>query len=189
MSNQILIEKINQAKQGNQKAFSYLLDVFWADVYRFQFRRIGDENDAEDVTIQTFSKAFDRIETYDEAFSFKTWLISISKNIHIDMLRNQQNKMSKSCWSEEREAISVADQSPTAEDNLIKEQNLEHLLACIKQLKEPYRVAIQLRYLHEKSYKEIAQETNSTISNVKVTLLRAKKMLSEIIRIRRQKKA
>lgn len=181
-SQNILSEKIKEAKQGNQKAFSYLLNIFWSDVYNFQLKHTNDENDAEDITIQTFSKAFDKIKTYDESFSFKTWLIAISKNVHIDMLRNQRRKPIHASASEEKEVKTIIDESPTAEDGLIMEQNLNRLLACIKQLDEPYRTVIQLRYLQEKSYKDISGNTNMSLSNVKIILLRAKKMLAEILK-------
>ena len=72
---------INKAKMGNQIAFSNLLDTFWNTVYGFQLKRTENENDAEDITIQTFSKAFDKIHTFDDSYEFKTWLIAISKNI------------------------------------------------------------------------------------------------------------
>ena len=58
-------------------------DNFWADVYNYQFKRIKNENDAEDITVQTFSRAFDKIDTFNTKYQFKTWLITISKNIHI----------------------------------------------------------------------------------------------------------
>lgn len=180
MENQILLTKISEAKQGSQKAFSYLLNAFWLDVYNFQLKRIGNESDAEDITIQTFAKAFDKISTYDKNYSFKTWLITISKNIHIDMLRNQQVMVSS--YSQELETIPIVDDSLTVEDTLIVEQNLNYLLSCIKKLKEPYRTVIQLRYLQEKSYKEISYATNTNLNNVKVTLLRAKKILLDIIK-------
>ena len=80
-----IIDAINKAKQNDQIAFNFLLDTFWNDVYSFQLMRTQNENDAEDITIQTFSKAFDKINTYDENYKFKTWLITISKNIHIDL--------------------------------------------------------------------------------------------------------
>ncbi|WP_372974404.1 RNA polymerase sigma factor, partial [Muriicola sp.] len=64
-------------------AFSSLLDRFWNEVYNFQLGRTKNENDAEDITIQTFSRAFDKIQTFDEAYEFKTWLFTISKNIHV----------------------------------------------------------------------------------------------------------
>ena len=62
---------ISKAKVGNQSAFRFLLDTFWSDVYRYQLKRTKSENDAEDITIQTFSKAFSKIDTYDEKYVFK----------------------------------------------------------------------------------------------------------------------
>ena len=63
---------IAKAKQGNQTAFRFLLDTFWGDVYYYQLKRTKSENDAEDIAIQTFSKAFDKIHTFDDAYVFKT---------------------------------------------------------------------------------------------------------------------
>lgn len=171
-----LSAKIAEAKKGNQRAFSWLLDEFWAEVYAFQLKRVNNEAEAEDITVQTFARAFDKIHSFDEQYTFKTWLFTISKNIHIDTLRRQTGAVLH-LDSEEKESKRIADDTPTIEDSLIMEQQFDYLLKCIKQLKEPYRTAIQLRYLQEKSYKEIAEEMGSSMSNVKITLLRAKKML------------
>ena len=75
----------------------------------------------------------------------------------------------------------IADLSPTPEDKLITEQNLAELLRFIKQLKPHYQEVINLRYFHEMSYNEIADSLDEPLSNVKVRLLRAKKLLAEII--------
>ena len=154
----LLAVRIAEAKNGKQRAFSWLLDEFWIDVYNFPLKRVGSEQ-----------------------YSFRTWLITISKNIHIDLLR-RQNEPILHLDTEEKESKRIADESPTIEDSLIMEQQFDYLLKCIKQLKDPYRTAIQLRYLQEKSYKEIAEEMSSTMSNVKITLLRAKKILAEILK-------
>ena len=58
-------------------------------VYGFQIKRVKDEYEAEDITIETFAKAFDKIETFDENYEFGTWLIAISKNIQIDKTRKK----------------------------------------------------------------------------------------------------
>ena len=176
-----LAENIATAKAGKQRAFSWLLDEFWTDVYNFQLKRVNDEVEAEDISIQTFAKAFDKLHTYDERYSFRTWLIAISKNIHIDNLR-KQNESLLHLDREEKQSKTLIDETPIIEDSLIMEQQFDYLLKSIKQLKEPYRTAIQLRYLHEKSYKEIAEEMQSPMSSVKITLLRAKKMLAEILK-------
>lgn len=179
-----MIEDVNEiiirAKEGNQIAFSRLLDRFWNDVYGFQLKRTENENDAEDITIQTFSKAFDKINTYDNRFGFKTWLITISKNIHIDLVRKRKKSLLDSRRNED-EIKSVFDDSLSMEDQLIQEQNLADLLRDIKSLKPHYQEVINLRYFNELSYADIAEKLNEPINNIKVKLLRAKKLLAEVI--------
>ncbi|MFG6686381.1 RNA polymerase sigma factor [Mariniflexile sp. HNIBRBA6329] len=174
-------EAIKRAKENDQKAFNFLLDTFWDDVYGFQLKRIQNENDAEDVTIQTFSRAFDRIETFDENYKFKTWLITISKNIHIDLLRKEKKSISQVISNDDKSVYQILDESPSPEDELITEQHLAKLLRDIKKLKPHYQEIINLRYFQELSYKEISIQLKEPINNVKVKLLRAKKLLAEII--------
>ncbi|WP_405383566.1 RNA polymerase sigma factor [Maribacter sp. LLG6340-A2] len=175
---------ILKAKKGNQIAFSRLLDMFWNDVYGFQLKRTENENDSEDITIQTFSKAFDKIHTYNDKYVFKTWLITISKNIHIDLVRKRKKSLLDS-RSNSEVITSVLDVAPTMEDQLIQEQNLADLLRDIKKLKPHYQEIINLRYFQELSYADIATALNEPMNNVKVKLLRAKKLLLEIIKNRK----
>jgi RNA polymerase sigma-70 factor (ECF subfamily) len=175
-------EAIEKAKLNDQMAFNFLLDKFWNDVYGFQLKRTENENDAEDISIQTFSKAFDKIHTYDDKYVFKTWLITISKNIHIDLIRKRKSSISNTVNSDvENEYYGIIDESPSPEDKLITEQNLAKLLRDIKKLKPHYQEVINLRYFQELSYKEISEQLEEPINNVKVKLLRAKKLLAEII--------
>ncbi|TXE07139.1 sigma-70 family RNA polymerase sigma factor [Seonamhaeicola algicola] len=174
-------EAIKRAKANDQKAFNFLLDNFWDYVYGFQLKRIQNENDAEDIAIRTFSRAFDKIETFDENYTFKTWLITISKNIHIDLIRKKKTSISQVISNDDKSVYQILDESPSAEDKLITEQHLAKLLKDIKKLKPHYQKVINLRYFQELSYKEISQELNEPINNVKVKLLRAKKLLAEVI--------
>ena len=174
-------DAIKKAKQNNQIAFNFLLDTYWNDVYRFQLKRTANENDAEDITIQTFAKAFDKINTYNEDYKFKTWLITISKNIHIDLVRKQKKSIRNTSKDNEEGYFEIVDDSPTPEDKIITEQNLANLLRDIKKLKPHYQEVINLRYFQELSYKEISEELKEPINNVKVKLLRAKKLLAAII--------
>ncbi|WP_375238655.1 RNA polymerase sigma factor [Aurantibacter sp.] len=176
-------EAITKAKSNDQKAFNFLLDTHWDYVYGFQLKRLENENDAEDITIQTFSKAFDKIKSFNEDYTFKTWLITISKNLHIDLLRKEKSTFLKQePLQSKKEAYKVPDDSPTIEDKLITEQNLAKLLRDIKRLKPHYQEVIQLRYFQEFSYKQMATELNEPMNNIKVKLLRAKKLLAEIIK-------
>ncbi len=176
-------QSIQLAKKGDQNAFRFLLDTYWNDVYGFQLIRTRNENDAEDITIQTFSKAFDKIATFDEQYTFKTWLITISKNLHIDLVRKRKSSINQKAIQNEDDAVySVPDDAPTAEDILIQEQNLAKLLKYIKRLKPHYQEVIQLRYFQEMTYEEISETIQEPMNNVKVKLLRAKKLLAEIIK-------
>ncbi len=174
---------ILRAKTGNQIAFSTLLDTFWNDVYGFQLKRTKNENDAEDIAIQTFSKAFDKIDSYDESYEFRTWLFTISKNIHVDLLRKRKRNIMESSEVNNEEAIKkMLDDTPSVEDQLIIDQNLATLLQCVKRLKPNYQKIINLRYFNELSYADIAEKLNEPLNSVKVKLLRAKKLLAEVIK-------
>ena len=179
-------KQIEKAKKGNQVAFTFLLDYYWNEVYGFMLKRTENETTAEDITIETFSKAFDKIATYNSEYQFNTWLISIAKNVHIDLIRKKKSSLFIEITDEQDQtAYNVADTTPSAEDVLITEQNLSQLLQFIKELKPHYQEVIQLRYFQEMSYQEIANKIDEPLSNVKIKLLRAKKLLSEIIQNRR----
>lgn len=176
-------EHINKAREGDQKSFSFLLNTFWNNVYSFQLLRTKDENEAEDITIRTFTKAFDKIDSYNDSYEFKTWLITISKNIHIDLLRKQKSRAIHQARDEEDHGLyELPDDSPTAEDKLIKEQNLATLLEDIKKLKPHYQKVINLRYFQELTYDEISNELQEPLNSIKVKLLRARKLLAEVIK-------
>lgn len=171
---------IEKARNKDQKAFNTLLNTYWSDIFRFQLSKSDNEDEAEDITIKTFSKAFDKIHLYNDRYNFKTWLISISKNIFLDHIRKQRTE-TVSLNKKESEAYKISDESPSAEDQLIIEQNLAQLLNYIKQLKPHYQEIINLRYFREMSYKEMAAQLNEPMNNIKVKLLRSKKLLAQII--------
>lgn len=188
LSKEELIQAIELAKKGNQIAFSNILDHFWNDIYRFQLSRTKKEVDAEDITIQTFSKAFDNISSFNEAYDFKNWLLTISKNLHVDLIRKHRKSIIEGMeTTSEGNAGGILDETPTAEDMLITEQNLATLLLDIKKLKPHYQKVINLRYFNELSYNQIAKELNEPVNNVKVKLLRAKKLLAEVIKGKTEK--
>jgi len=172
---------IEEAKAGDQTAFKILLNTYWKDVFHFLFEKIKNEDEAEDIAIKAFAKAFDKLETYNKKYTFKTWLITIAKNIYIDHLRKQK-AIFISLNREDKTNIDVLDESPSAEDAIITEQNLAVLLANIKKLKPAYQEVIQLRYFQEMRLKEIAMVLNEPLSTVKVKLMRARKLLAEIIK-------
>ena len=177
-----VLDAIHLAKTNNQKAFGYLFETFRDYLYQYLLKKTGNEDQAEDIAVRTFAKAFDRIETFNPKYTFETWLITISNNIQIDQHRKEKtkNKIDASAY-DERVVTQVQDLSPSPEDRLIITQNLSDLLLKIKTLKTGYKTIIRLRYFEELSYKEISDRLELPINTVKVTLLRAKKVLAQKI--------
>ena len=177
-----VLDAIHLAKTNNQKAFGYLFETFWDYLYQYLLKKTRNEDQAEDIAVRTFAKAFDRIETFNPKYTFETWLITISNNIQIDQHRKEKtkNKIDASAY-DERVVTQVQDLSPSPEDRLIITQNLSDLLLKIKTLKTGYKTIIRLRYFEELSYKEISDRLELPINTVKVTLLRAKKVLAQKI--------
>lgn len=175
-------EIILRAKAQDQRAFATLYDMHWAYVHGFLLKQTKQPILAEEMALQTFAKAFDRIVTYDPKFNFRTWLISISKHIQIDHLKNKHTRAQAQFTSIQNEHYdTLATENASPEDQLIISQNLNELQQKIKQLKPQYGKIIRLRYFEEYSYKKIAVEIDAPINTVKVMLLRAKKLLAEKI--------
>ncbi len=177
---QTISDLVYAAKQEDQHAFRQLLDLHWNELYGFMIKRTENENDAEDLCLQAFSKAFDKIETYNNEFTFSTWLTSIAKNLHVDLIRKEKSRLHQSTDVDEV-GRDVIDETLGPEDQLIRSQNLDKLLQQVRSLKPIYRDVIQLRFFQELSHKEMATQLGLSLSNVKVRLLRAKKLLAEII--------
>lgn len=180
VEDQTILTLIEQAKQGSQIAYSTLLNNYWKAIYNFQISKTENEDEAEDITIKTFAKAFDKLITYNSEYSFESWLFTISRNLNIDHFR-KQNPDLISIHKHQKEVDQISDKELSPVDKLIVEQNLAQLLAYIKLLKPHYQQVINLRFFMELSYKEIATELHEPVNNVKIKLLRAKKLLAEII--------
>ena len=127
---------IQKAKQNDQIAFNVLLHTFWNDVYGFLIKRLNNENDTEDITIQTFSKAFEKIKTFDNKFKFKTWLIAIAKNTHSYSLRKQKISLRNQTSEEDQDRLYwIMDEAPSPEDKLNKKAKLSRIIKGYQEIK------------------------------------------------------
>jgi len=173
---------ITEAKQNDQRAFALIYDTFWDYLYGYLLKKTQNDQLAEELALKALARAFDKIDTYNPDFEFKTWLISISKNLQIDHFRKESKESQLQTTSmENNDYKTIVDENPSPEDLLITNQNLKELLQKIKELKPTYAKVLRLRYFEELSYKEICIQTGLPISTVKVTLLRAKKLLAQKI--------
>ena len=135
VEDQKILELISQAKQGKQSAYNALLNTFWKDIYNFQMSKTNNNDDeAEDINVKTFAKAFDKINTYDPNYNFKNWLYSISRNITIDHFRKKKPDLI-SIHKHQKEVNNISDEELSPADKLIQKQNLAQQLTYIKRLK------------------------------------------------------
>jgi RNA polymerase sigma factor (sigma-70 family) len=171
-------EVIGKAKANDQLAFNTLFNTYWDTVYAFLLSRTADPSKAEELAIETFSKAFDRIDRFDTKFSFVSWIMTIAKNHHIDNFRSSKKFAENTNQMSEEKFQEISSREPSPEDLLISNQNLDFVLSQIKSLKEDYRTILKLRYFDDLSLKQIEKKLKEPASTVRVKLFRAKKMLA-----------
>ena len=179
MKNTDLITLISLAKNKNQKAQTQLINLFWVDVFSFVMKKVQNENVADEITVSVFSKVLAKLDLYDPNFQFKTWILTIAQNTIIDYWRKKSRESEDSTDNFDGFKNHLA-LSP--EELLISEEDEEQILSIIESLDANYKDIIQLRFFEEKSIKEIAEEQNITIANTKVRIMRAKKLLAELLK-------
>ena len=170
---------ILEAKKGKRNAQNAVIELLWNKVYNYVHGKIRNEEEAEDIAIETFTKVFTKLKLYNEDFDFTTWVISIAHNTMIDHIRKSP-KLNISL-DDDTNFLEILEDQPSPEEYLILKQDNDKLITAIAQLREPYQRIIELRYLEDKTYKEIAEELNLSLANVKVRLLRAKQLLMEVV--------
>ncbi|HIE16063.1 MAG TPA: sigma-70 family RNA polymerase sigma factor [Bacteroidales bacterium] len=172
-----------EATKGDQRAYEKLLSRYREMVYFTILKMITNKQDAEDLTIETFAKAFIHIDQYKPIYAFSTWLFKIATNNCIDYFRRKNTK-SKSSEKQEMEdgMEEFVDKSNIGpEKELIKKQRKEFVLKILTELNPDHKKLIELRYYKEFSYNEIAEALNIPIGTVKAKLYRAKYIISNLM--------
>lgn len=175
--------------EGNRKAYSDLMATYREPLYLLLLRMTHNTTTAADLTIETFGKAFLQLHRYAPTATFGSWLYTIGVNTYIDHLRrNRLETIPLSAAEQNSDGEFVEYQIPSGQPNpeeaMIRMQRDETLKQIVDNLKEPYRQIIRMRYYEDLSYEEIAQELRIPIGTVKIRLLRAKELLSAIMKKR-----
>mgnify|MGYP001565419210 CR=1 FL=1 len=176
---------VKQAIAGSQKAYSELMSLYWDSIEKIFSLKLLSKEDVEDLAIATFSKAFDKLESYNNSFAFSTWIQTIANNTLIDFFRKKDQKtvsIDQETENEESKGIDVVDSSLDPEDNLIRKQKNKHIVGMVQRLKPHYRELIILRYLDEMSYAEISEKLDMPLGSVKAKLFRARDLLLQILK-------
>lgn len=179
---------LRQALDHNdQKAYAELMKLYRDSIYYILVKIVKNTDDAEDLTLETFGKAFKYLDKYSPQYAFSTWLFRIAVNNSIDFIRHKNNIpqcVDSELSDYEPEQLIEHTQSQvtrTPEDHVIDKQRVEMLRLAVRQLPDKYRKVVELRYFEDLSYEEISERLNISLSNVKIQLLRAKNMLSQLM--------
>lgn len=174
-----------RAKDGDQKAYAELMQRYKDSIYFMALKMVNNKDDAMDLTVETFGKAFENIEKYKPDFAFSTWLFRIATNNCIDFIRKKRlNVVSlQSLTEEDREEkqLQIVSNTLNPEETSIKKQESEKLKSIVEQLPQRYRTLIILRYYDEQSYEEISQQLDLPLGTVKAQLFRARDLMSNIM--------
>lgn len=171
----------------DQKAFTDLMDRYRDSIFFMLLKMVNNRDDAEDLTIEAFGKAFNRLHQYTPNYAFSTWLFKIATNNCIDFLRKKKKNVlsiDNRIENEDGDAfmIELRSSNRNPEEEAIREQKIQLMRSVVKRLKPRYQTLVELRYFKEMSYDEIAAELNLPLGTVKAQLFRARDFLFNILK-------
>ncbi|MDG1261614.1 MAG: sigma-70 family RNA polymerase sigma factor [Flavobacteriales bacterium] len=171
----------------DQRAYAELMERYRESIYFMLLKMVNNKDDADDLTIEAFGKAFKRLGQYTPQFAFSTWLFKIASNNAIDFIRKKRIKalsLDTGFRNEEGSTmeIAVSDDKPDPIQALQKKERVERMREVVSKLKPRYRELIELRYFQEFSYDEIAAELDLPLGTVKAQLFRAREFLYQIMK-------
>ena len=173
-------------KKGDQKAYADLMGRYKDTIFFMLLKMVKDKDDADDLTIEAFGKAFRNLGQYTPDFAFSTWLFKIATNNCIDFIRRKKDAVSldRTYENADGDEMSFEPKSDTLnpEEKAIKKQKIQMMQSVVEKLQPRYRMLVELRYFQEKSYEEIAQELDLPIGTVKAQLFRARELLYHTLR-------
>ncbi len=177
-------------EKGDQRAYADLMRFYREPIYLMLLRMTHNPTDADDLTMDTFGKAFCQLHTYTPSNTFATWLFAIASNNGIDYIRRRHlATVSLSDITVHNDDDSydypLPSQDANPEEALISSQRGELLRDVVRQLKPRYRTIVEMRYFQELSYDEIAQKLSMPLGTVKIQLRRARQLLAEILKSHR----
>jgi len=181
-------ELIQRAKQKDKQAFTALIDRYSDKICNYLYRYVRDYQLAEDLTVETFLNAYNRLHTYTEMGKFSSWLYMIATNCAKKELnrRKQRGEVSLNAPIEEGNDLSL-------EDLLVDEKNRpdfqarqaelkEFVYRAISELDDKYKDVLLLCDVEGMSYEEAAKSLRSNPITVGTRLRRARKMLYDILK-------
>lgn len=171
----------------DQKAYAELMGRYRDSVYYMLLKMVNNKDDAEDLTVEAFGKAFKRLSQYTPNFAFSTWLFRIATNNCIDFIRRKRkNTFSIDQPMEDDEGgemvMDLRSDTLDPEQHIMKKQKIMMLRELVDKMKPRYRTLIEMRYFQELSYEEIADQLELPLGTVKAQLFRAREFLYNVLK-------
>ncbi|HEY0896876.1 MAG TPA: sigma-70 family RNA polymerase sigma factor [Sphingobacteriaceae bacterium] len=181
---------VERAKEGDQRAYAELMQRYKDSIYFMTLKMINNKEDAMDLTVETFGKAFENLERYKPDFAFSTWLFRIATNNSIDFIRKKRLSVISMDSMVDDEGddrpLQIKSDTLNPEESSIKKQQSRELKDIVDKLPARYKTLIVLRYFDELSYEEIAQQLDLPLGTVKAQLFRARDLLSNVLNRRKK---
>ena len=171
---------------SDERAYAELMERYRESIYFMLLKMINNKDDAEDLTLETFGKAFKRLSQYTPNFAFSTWLFKIASNNCIDFIRKkriQALSLDSQIKNSDGENIDfqVKDDKLDPEQAMQRNERIKKMRDVVDSLKPKYRALVELRYFKEYSYDEISSELGIPLGTVKAQLFRAREVLYQIM--------
>lgn len=177
---------VQRALKDDQKAYEALVKHYRDIIFFMLLKMVRNKDDASDLTIVAFTKAFKKLHQYSPEFTFSTWLFRIASNNCIDFIRRKKQTISldRNYVSNEGDEYSFDPRSDTLnpEERIIRKQKMQLMQCAVEKLEPHYRELVHLHYYQEKSYEEIAVKLNLPIGTVKGKLFRARDLMQRSLK-------
>lgn len=170
---------LEQAREGDKTAFGQLIEAYQTPVYNLAYRMLGNAGEAEEAAQEAFIRAYTRLDSYDPAHKFSTWLLSITSNYCIDLIRKRRAVLLSLDEPLPPHPALHSDNNEGPEAQVVAREREQMVQAMLSSLPSEYREAVVLRYWYDMSYEEIAVVQDTTVSAVKSRLFRARRQLVE----------
>ena len=176
---------VRLAVEQNQAAFIVLYTRYNAGVKNHISRYVTQKEDIEDISLESFQKAFSQIGSYNPEYKLSTWLYRIARNTAFDHLNRHDRQKSYMPTTSINEDIAELKELPAVmhnpEEDIINQQEYDKWLNNIEKLKDDYRIVAKMNLIDNFGYKEIADSLEIPINTVKTKIRRAKAQLLKMM--------
>lgn len=184
-SKQAILDRqiVREVLNGDANSFQKLMDRYFDIIYYTILKMVYSKKEAEELTLEVFSKAFQNLSSYSEKYAFSTWLFSIATNRGIDYIRRKKANtvtIEEESKDDYETVVLASDSQQHPDELLIKQQKAGELRSLVDELKPFWHDLIEMRYYKELSYEEIAAQLDMPMGTVKNQLHRAKRKLSKL---------